>query len=102
MLNGTDFLVVVFLSHISDFFVNASSPQYRSVLRAIHTLKTPQNYTRLLRGLLPIHSSCWRGAQGLMWGARRPFLLAAAMVVAVVTPVVCCCSVARAQTTLVQ
>ncbi len=40
----------------------------------------PQNYTRLLGGLLPIHLTHWRGAQGLMWGARGPFLLAAAMV----------------------
>jgi hypothetical protein len=30
----------------------------------------------------------WRGAQGLMWGARGPFPPAAAMVVAVVMPVV--------------
>ncbi len=31
-----------------------------------------------------------RRAQGLMWGARRPFLPAAAMVVVVVMPVVFC------------
>jgi hypothetical protein len=31
-----------------------------------------------------------RGAQGFMWGARGPFLLAAAMVVVVVTPIVFC------------
>jgi hypothetical protein len=31
-----------------------------------------------------------RGAQGLMWGARGPFLLATAMVVADVMPVVFC------------
>ncbi len=36
--------------------------------------KNPQNYTRLLGGLLPIHSIRWCGAQGLMWGARRNFL----------------------------
>ena len=32
----------------------------------------------------------WRGAQGLMWGARGPFPPAAAMVEVVVTPVVFC------------
>jgi hypothetical protein len=31
-----------------------------------------------------------RKAQGLMWGARGPFLLTAAMVVAIVMPVVFC------------
>jgi hypothetical protein len=59
-------------------------------LRAINTLNPPKNYIRKLGGLLPIHSSCWRGAQGLMWGARWPFPPAAAMVVAVATPVVFC------------
>jgi hypothetical protein len=56
-------------------------PQHdRSVLRAIYTLNKPKNYIRLLGGLLPIHTMCWRGVQGLMWGARGPFLPAAAMV----------------------
>jgi hypothetical protein len=55
-------------------------PQYRSVLRAINTLNSPKNYTRLLRGLSPIHSTHWHGAQGLMWSTRGPFLPAAAMV----------------------
>ncbi len=57
-------------------------------MRAIHILKTSKNYTCLLEGLSPIHSKCWRQAQGLMWGARGPFPLVMAMVVAVVTPVV--------------
>jgi hypothetical protein len=56
------------------------SPQHQSVLRAINTLNSPQKYIRLLGGLSPIHSTRWRGAQGLMWGARGPFLPAAAMV----------------------
>jgi hypothetical protein len=56
------------------------SPQHRSVLRAINTLNSLQKYIRLLGGLSPIHSSRWRGAQGLMWGARGPFPPAAAMV----------------------
>jgi hypothetical protein len=56
------------------------SPQHWSVLRAINTLNSPQKYIRLLEGLLPIHSMRWRGAQGLMWGARGPFPPAAAMV----------------------
>jgi hypothetical protein len=34
----------------------------------------------LLGGLLPIHLTRQRGAQGLMWGTRGPFLPAAAMV----------------------
>jgi hypothetical protein len=59
---------------------NDESPQHRSVLRAIHTLNSPKNYIRLLGGLLPIHLTHWHGAQGLIWGARGPFLLAAAMV----------------------
>jgi hypothetical protein len=59
---------------------NDASPQYWSVLRAMHTLNSPKNYTRLLGGLSPIHSMHRRGAQGLMWGARGPFPPAAAMV----------------------
>ncbi len=69
---------------------DSSLPEQRSALRAINTLYPPQNYIRKLRGLLPIHSTRQRGAQGLMWGARGPFPLVAAMVVAVVTPVVFC------------
>jgi hypothetical protein len=56
------------------------SPQHRSVLRAIHTLNSPQNYIHMLGGLLPIHTLRRRKAQGLMWGTRGPFLLAAVMV----------------------
>jgi hypothetical protein len=59
---------------------NDESPQHQSVLRAIHTLNSPKNYIRLLGGLSPIHSMRWRGAQGLIWGTRGPFLPAAAMV----------------------
>ncbi len=57
-----------------------ASPQHRSVLRAIITLNSPKKYIRLLGGLSPIHLTHWRGAQGLMWGARGPFLPTAAMV----------------------
>jgi hypothetical protein len=67
-----------------------SLPEQRSALRAIHTLNPPKKYICKLGGLLLIHSKHWRGAQGLMWGARGPFMPAAAMVVAVVTPVVFC------------
>jgi hypothetical protein len=59
---------------------NDASPQHWSVLRAIHTLNTPQNYIHLLGGLSPIHLKRRRGLQGLMRGARGPFPLAAAMV----------------------
>jgi hypothetical protein len=59
-----------------------------SVLRAIHTLKIPPNYTRLLGGLSLIHWIYWHGAQDLMWDAGGPFLPVATMVVVVVTPVV--------------
>ncbi len=69
---------------------NSSLLEQKSTLRAINTLNPPKNYIRKLRGLLPIHSMRWRGAQGLMWGARGLFLPAAAMVVVVVTPVVFC------------
>ncbi len=54
-------------------------PQHWSVLRAINTLNSPKNYIRLLGGLLPIHLTRQRRAQGLMWGARGPFLPVAAM-----------------------
>jgi hypothetical protein len=66
------------------------SPEQMSTLRAIHTLNPPPKYIPKLGGLSPIHSMHWRGAQGLMWGARGPFPPAAAMVVAFVTPVVFC------------
>jgi hypothetical protein len=59
---------------------NDESPQHWSVLRAINTLNSPKKYLRLLGGLSPIHSTCRRGAQGLMWGARGPFPPVAAMV----------------------
>ena len=69
---------------------DASLPEQRSTLRAINTLNPPKEYIRKLGGLSPIHLTHWRGAQGLMWGARGPFQPAVAMVVAVVTPVVFC------------
>ncbi len=47
----------------------------------------PKNYIRLLGGLSSIHLWCRHGAEGIMWGARGPFLPATAMAVAVVTPV---------------
>ncbi len=59
---------------------NDESPQHWSVLRAINTLNSPKKYTRLLGGLLPIHSMHRCGAQGLMWGTSGPFPPAAAMV----------------------
>jgi hypothetical protein len=52
--------------------------------------QTPKKYICKLGGLLPIHLTRWRGAPGLMWGARGAFPPAAAMVVAVVMPVVFC------------
>jgi hypothetical protein len=78
---------------------DASSPEQRSTLMAMHTLKPPQNCIRLLGGLSPIHSMRQRRDQSLMWGIKGPFLLAVAIVV---TLVVRGCSVAGAQTTLVQ
>jgi hypothetical protein len=60
------------------------SPQHWSVLRAIHTLNSPQNYIRLLGGLSPIHTLRLRGVQGLIWGTRGPFTPAAVMVAMVV------------------
>ncbi len=68
----------------------SSSPEQRSALRAINTLNPPKEYIRKLGGLLPIHLTRQRGAQGLMWGTRGPFPPVVAMVVAVVTPVVFC------------
>jgi hypothetical protein len=56
------------------------SPQHRSVLRAINTFNSPKKYIRLLGGLSHFHLTRRCGAQGLMWGARGPFLQAAAMV----------------------
>jgi hypothetical protein len=66
---------------------NTSLLEQRGTLRAIHTLNNPKNYTPLLGELSAIHLARWRGAQGLMWGARGPFPPTAAMVVAVVMPV---------------
>jgi hypothetical protein len=56
----------------------------------INTLDPPKKFIRKLGGLLPINSTLWHGAPGLMWSARGPFPPAAAMVVKVVTPVVFC------------
>jgi hypothetical protein len=55
-------------------------PQHQSVLRAIHILNSPKNYSCLLGGLLPIHKTRRHGAQGLMWGTMGPYPPAAAMV----------------------
>jgi hypothetical protein len=59
---------------------NDGLPQHWSVLRAIHTLNSLKNCIRLLKGLLPIHSTCWHGAKGIMWVTRGMYWLAAAMV----------------------
>ncbi len=69
---------------------NSSLPEQRSTLRAINTLNPPPKYICKLGRLSSIYAKHWRGAQGLMWGARGRFLPVAAMVVAVVTPVVFC------------
>jgi hypothetical protein len=69
---------------------NASLPEQRSTLRAIHTLNPPKKYICKLGGLSLNHSKHRSGAQGLMWGARGAFWPAAAMVVVVVTPFVFC------------
>ncbi len=53
---------------------DSSSLEQRSTLRAIQTLNPPPKYIHKLRGLSSIHSKHWRGVQGLMWGARGPFL----------------------------
>jgi hypothetical protein len=52
--------------------------------------RPPPKYICKLRRLSSIHLKHWRGAQGLILGARGPFLPAAAMVVVVVTPDVFC------------
>ncbi len=59
---------------------NDELPQHWSVLKVIHTVNSPKNYTGLLGGLSPIHSTHRRGAQGLMWDTRGPFPPAAAIV----------------------
>jgi hypothetical protein len=63
-------------------------PQHWSVLRAIHTLNPPKNYIRLLGGLSAIHLTHRCSAQGLMWGARGPFLLVVAIVGLIVLVIV--------------
>ena len=60
---------------------NASSPEQRSALRAIHPLNT--HYILLLGGLLPINLTRWNEAQCLVWGIRGAFPPAATMVVTV-------------------
>jgi hypothetical protein len=58
---------------------NDESPQHRSVLRAIHTLNSPQNYICLFGGLSPIHLSVGMepkalcGALGGHFRRRRPW-----------------------------
>jgi hypothetical protein len=69
---------------------NSSLPEQRSTLRAINTLDPPPKYIPNLGRLSSNYSKHWRRAEGLMWGARGPFLPAAAMVVVVVMPVVFC------------
>ncbi len=59
---------------------NDESPQHRSVLGTINALNSPKSHIRLLGELLPIYLMSWRGAKGLVWGARGPFPPAAAMV----------------------
>ncbi len=61
--------------------------EQRGTLRPYTPPTTPKN-TCLLGGLSAIHTTRRRRAQGLMWGAMGPFLLAAAMVVVVVMAVV--------------
>jgi hypothetical protein len=56
------------------------SPQHRSVLGTINALNSPKSFIHLLGGLSLIHLTRWRGAKGLVWGARGPFPPAAAMV----------------------
>jgi hypothetical protein len=41
---------------------NDALAQHWSVLRAIHTLNSPQNYIRLLGGVLAVHLMHWIGA----------------------------------------
>jgi hypothetical protein len=55
-----------------------------------HSQPPPSKYIHKLGGLSSIHLKHRRGAQGLMWGARGPFLPVAAIVVADVMPVVFC------------
>jgi hypothetical protein len=57
-----------------------ASPQYRSVLRAMHTLNSLKHYIRMLGVLSPIHSTLRSGAKRPMWGTRGPYPPAAAMV----------------------
>ena len=68
---------------------DASSPERKSALRAIHPLNTPtiisasQNYICLLGGLSPINLRRQNEAQCLMWGVRGAFPPLAAIVVTV-------------------
>jgi hypothetical protein len=59
---------------------NDALPQHWSVLRAIHTLTSLQNYIRLFGGLSPIRSTRRRREKCLMWGTRGPYPPTAAMV----------------------
>jgi hypothetical protein len=61
-------------------FGNDESPHHWSVLRAIHTLNSPQNYIGLLGGLWLIHTLRRRRGKGLIRGTRGPLLPAAVMV----------------------
>jgi hypothetical protein len=61
-----------------------ASPQHWSIFRATHTLNTPKNYTCLISKSSLIKWKHQSRVQGLIWGARGPFLSAAAMVAMVV------------------
>jgi hypothetical protein len=52
-----------------------------SILWPTHTHpQHPPKLYLLARGLSPIHLTCWHRVQGLIWGARGPFLPVVTMV----------------------
>jgi hypothetical protein len=66
----------------------ASSPEQRSVLRAIHPFNPNKKQIRFLGGSSAINPTCRRRTQGLLWASRGLFLPAAAMAGLVLLPVV--------------
>ena len=63
-----------------------SSPEQRSVLRAIHPINSHKKHTRLLGGLSLIDKTRRHARLAHEWVSRAPCLAAAAMIVWVVAP----------------
>ncbi len=67
---------------------DASLPEQRSILRAIHPFNPNKKHIRFLGGSSAINPTCRCRTQGVLWASRGLFLPAAAMAGLVLLPVV--------------